>query len=706
MKKLNIALAIITGIPLIALIVLFSPIGNGIVQGIVEGKINEKAPALEAKFVTFSFGISSLDIDLLLKGGTRIIVQGSYSLFSQSVDLQYNIEAKNLHELQPLTQQKLQGGFNVKGSVKGGMDEVAITGESDIAKSQTRFDASIIGGNPSSVNASIKNARLESLLHLVSQPEYAKALINLDAAFTDLNPESAKGNAKLTVTKGDVNEALFAKQFQLTLPQTAFDLNLDAKAAAPKADYDLKLNSNLAKITSSGNLDLTQKALDVIYNVAIEELGVLNPITQMELRGPLNTHGNVKGTFQSPTIKGKSDVAGSQTDYTLVIADSAPKSADVAIKSLKLDKLLYMINQPRYASANIDLDAKLNNLDPKALGGDVKLKATQGKTNAPLVSELAGMKVPVITFNLTSDTNIKQSLAQGESHLKTSLADLDLLKTQLNLNTQQLDSDYKAVVPDLDKLYFATEQHLKGGITITGHLHKSDKLDFTAHSDFLGGTIDAAFNDPQAPFGDGTFKATIKGIKTLLASDLMIQPRIFDSALDGSLDYNLGNKKGQLLATLHDGHILHNKFTRLLLSTTGFDITKEVYVKSDLKSDINDNLITSDLAMKSNLSSISTQGALVDTKKKEVDARINLGVDESTIGVKIKGKLENPGISLDVKDFLQNKAKETIQNEIQKKLLGTQNGDNKQGTNPANLLKDPEKLLKDPGSVLKGLFGN
>lgn len=699
MKKLNIALAIITGVPLLALGILFSPIGNGIVQGIVEGKINEKAPALEAKFETFSFGISSLDIDLLLQGGTHIIVQGSYSLFSQSVDLQYNVEAKNLHELQPLTQQKLQGAFNIKGNVKGGMEELTITGESDIAKSQTNFDASIIEGNPSSVNASIKNARLESLLHLVSQPEYAKALINLNATFTDLNPESARGEARLTITQGDINEQLFAKQFQLTLPQTAFDLNLNAKAAAPKADYNLKLNSNLAKVTSSGNLDLTQKALDVIYNVAVEELGVLNPITQMELRGPFNTNGNVKGTFQSPTIKGQSDVAGSSTNYTLIMKDSAPKSADVTIKSLKLDKLLYMINQPQYASADIDLRAKMSDLNPKALSGDVNLQASQGKTSAPLVSELAGMKVPVITFNLTSDTKIQQSLAQGESHLKTSLVDLDLLKTQLNLNSQQLDTDYKAIVPDLDKLYFATEQHLKGGITVTGHLHKSDKLDFTAHSDFLGGTIDAAFNDPQAPFGDGTFKATIKGIKTLLASDLMIQPRIFDSALDGSLDYNLGNKKGQLLATLHDGHILHNKFTRLLLSTTGFDITKEVYVKSDLKSDINDNLITSDLAMKSNLSSISTKGALVDTKNKEVDARINLGLDESTIGVKIKGKLENPGISLDVKDFLQNKAKQTIQNEIQKKLLGTQGSEQKQGLDPAN-------LLKDPGSVLKGLFGN
>lgn len=499
------------------LVFLFTPPGNSLVQSILEKKINEKSPALQARFERFRFGFSDIDIHLLIQGGTDAVIQGTYSLTGGSVDLVFDVKARNLEALQPLTRQRFNGGFDLSGTAVGTSKDIEIKGESNIAGSRTTFTANTHSGKPKSLNLNVAGAKLDSLLHFISQPRYAKADIDLNVNMTEL-----------------------------------------------------------AKHAPSGN---------------------------------------------------------------------------------------------------------------------VRLDLTNGLSNIPLISELAQMDVPAIRFTLSSDTAIRNAIAQGSSVFQSSLGNLDLTQTSIDLRTQSLRTHYKAVIPDLDKLYFVTKQHMNGGITVDGTVKKDDQLLFTAHSDFLGGVTDATLSDSKAPFGDGTLQATFQNLRTPLISDLLQKPRIFDSGLSGTFDYDVAKKSGLLNATLSDGRILHNKLTRTLKSVTGFDITKEIYVKSDLQSRINDTVILSDLSMKSNLTSIYTKDAMLNTQTKQVDARIDLGFQQSIIGVKISGSTENPDISLDVRDFLKKKAENTLKEEIQKRL-------------PLNPNGSGEKPGMDPGGLIKGLFGN
>ena len=429
-------------------------------------------------------------------------------------------------------------------------------------------------------------------------------------------------------------------------------------------------------IATKGTMNLMAQSVDATYDVNIKELANLQKLIGQKLNGPFKTNGTVKGDQKSMLIDGVSDVAGSATDYHLTLRNFHPEDLTAKVVHLHIDKLLHMVNQPVYAKGLVDIDAKIPSLDIDALKGNVVTHITKGLVHPSPVKKDFNLSIPSdLTFKGDINTRLAGTKAISDVDFVTSIASLKSKTLTYDIKEGSLTTDYNLHVPNLDSLYFVTNQHMKGKITVTGDVKVAKSgLEATAHSDTLDGAFDAVFKNNKA-------HVKIKNIQTVALTDMLLYPHIFDSRANMNLDYDTVTQLGTLHAELLNGQILPNKMSFLLRQMANFDITREVYERTTLDTKIEKKKLHSDLYMKSKLTEITSKDGLVDLEKQYIDTTINVKIRKMCLPVVRKGKLTDPDIKIDSKGVMKAKAKE----EIEKRL--------------------PEDIKKSPaGDVLKKLF--
>jgi len=402
-------------------LVVFTSFGNSLLSPIIEKKIQEQTK-LQSKLTTFSLSMSDFEILLELNRNNTILLKGNYSLFLQSFNIAYRVSLAELQTLQPLTQMQLRSSFATEGSVVGDMKFIRVDGKSDIAKSNTSYRVELKDFDLTSIVATIENADLKSLLYMTGQKEYASATINLDLDFKNIEPKELDGNIELTTTNGRLNADVMKRDFNVTIPNTAFDMNLEALLAKESVEYTYRLDSNLANLSSSGIVTPQPLALDVKYGVNIKELAVLKPMTNADLRGPLNISGVAKGTKESLIVNGKSDIAKSATTYKVALSDFNPTSIIAKVQNADLESLLYMVGEKKYASAAIDLDMNFKNIKPHELDGSVLLVSKNGLLNSAVMKKDFNITIPKTAFSMNLEAILKGESADYKYLLTSNLA--------------------------------------------------------------------------------------------------------------------------------------------------------------------------------------------------------------------------------------------------------------------------------------------
>jgi len=652
---------------------LFTSLGNGVVKPLIETEI-QKQIHLPSKLQRFHLNMSTIDILLELNKGNTVAIKGDYSLFSQSFNLKYNVALAELATLKELTKTELQDSFYTDGTVVGDAKVIKIAGASDVAKSNTSYNVVLENLNPTSIIAKVDKLDLKALLHMLHQKEYAQAAVNLAVNFKNITPHKLDGDILLVTKEGVLNSSVMKKDFGITIPKTDFAMNLDAKLKGDDVDYRYLLTSNLAKISSSGKVKPQPLNVDVKYGVNVAQLAVLKPLTHADIRGPLKLSGTVKGSKEKMLVVGKSDIAASKTTFSAQLADFMPKRATLHIKDLKLQKLLYMIKQPHYADALIDMDADITNADPKNLHGTVLTNLKKGLLDSRYLTKAYKFTstMPKTTFSLQADTKLNKNLIDTKLDLLSSLANLHNKKIRFNMKDGSLQSDYSVNIANLDKLYFVTERHLKGGIVANGDVKKAKDLDFTMHSDIAGGKVDAKLHNDD-------FHADINGLQTLDILDMLIYPKIFKSNIDAKLDYNLVAQKGDFKGFLSHGKFTRNQVLDLTKQYAHIDLYKQLF-KGDVNAKINQEKILASLDLKSNTSSIVTKDTYINSKTQEIKSRLDINANKHPLVVKLSGKIAKPKVEIDASKILKKEAKKALTKELQK------------------------HLGKDVGNLLKGLF--
>ncbi|MCD6172227.1 MAG: hypothetical protein J7J96_00375 [Sulfurimonas sp.] len=656
-----------------AYFVAFTSGGNAILQPIIQEKINEQTK-LNTKLTTFSLTTDEFEIFLELDSFNTIHAKGNYSLSTQAFNVAYKLKLEKIETLKSLTNAPLKGAFRTEGNVKGDMKFMEIDGISDVASSDTSYHVELTDLNPTSIIAKIKDADLVALLELGGQKPYAKAKVDVDVDFKNITPHALDGGIVLTTKNGVLNTPLMNKDFNLTIPKTDFNMNLDAKLKGDDVDYTYALNSNLAKITSSGKVIPEPLKMDIIYGVDVKELAVLKPITKADVRGAFRLNGTVKGTRANMIVDGKSDFASSDTKFTAKLKDFEPASLKATMKNLKLAKVLYMVKQPHYADGVFDLDVDIIDLKSGELKGTVVSNVKKGLIDSKYMTKAYEFKshMPRTSFTLATNTKLNGDIADTKVNLKSSLANFDIKQARVNLKDNSIVSDYITTIPNLDKLYFVTQRHLKGSLSANGELKKGKDLDLTMHSKVAGGDVDVKLHNDD-------LRADLKSIQTLDALKMLIYPEVFKSSLNGVLDYNIAEQKGKFNGDLVDGFFTQNQVLTLVKQYAKIDLYKQKF-KGIVSADINKKKILASLDLKSNTSSITTKNTKLNSKTQKINSKIDIVANKHPIYVTLTGNTASPKVKIDAGEILKEKAKEKL-----KKKLG-------------------DKLGGDVGNLLKGLF--
>jgi len=643
-------------------VIVFTSVGNALVQPTIESKIKEQTK-LDSKLKVFSLSMNSFEIVLELNSNNTVSLKGDYSLFSQSFDVNYHVDLEELKTLKPLTKTQLQSSFHTNGKVVGNMAFIKVDGESDLASSDTNYHVELTDLNPTSIIAKVDTLKLRKLLYMINQKSYASADVNLDLNFKNIKPHQLDGTVKLETLAGKLNAIVMKKDFNITVPRhTAFTMNLDALLKGDDVDYTYILNSNLAKLSSSGKVTPQPLKVAIKYGVNVAKLELLKPITGADVRGRLKLDGTVKGNKAKMSVDGFTDFAASETSFSALLKEFKPSSVQAKVRHLKLQKALYMIKQPHYGDAllalNVDIkDARANNLQ-----GTVSSALINGVVDSKYMTKAYEFKsmMPRTTFNITTKTVLNKDIVDTQVELNSNLANFNIKRARFNIKDASLVSDYIVKIVNLDKLYFATQRHLKGGITAHGELKKAKDLDFTMHSNVAGGKLDAKLHNDD-------FHADITSMQTLEVLDMLIYPKVFKSAIDGKLDYNLAKESGVFDGKLSNGVFTKNQVLDLTKKYAHIDLYKQKF-KGDVNAKIQKEHILASLDLKSNTSSIITKNTKLNSKTQKIDSKIEINANKHPITLKLKGDINHPKVSVNADKLLKDEGKKVVKKAVKKEL--------------------------------------
>ena len=642
----------------------FTQAGNNLVQPFAEKKIQEFTK-LDSKLSTFTLGLSSFEIKVDLDTQNSVHIIGNYDIIRQSFNTLYDVKFSQLENLESLTKKPLQGKLFTNGNAKGSKIFMQIDGKSDLAKSITKYHVELTNLDPTSIIATIESADLASLLKLIGEKPYATGKINTDINFKNIKPHQLDGTIALNTVDGKINHDFMSKAFELNIPKTTFNMKLDATLKGDDIKYDYLLDSNLAKIKSDGLVTPEPLKVDLKYDLDVQELAVLKPITQQDIRGPLGLKGTAKGTRKNMIVEGVSNIADSDTHFSTILTQLKPSSVNANIDKLKIKKLLYMLHQPAYGDGILSLNADLQNLKKGELKGTLLASVKKGLLNSKYISKEQKFKtqMPTTHFNFVSNTELNGNLSQTKFNFKSTLVSLDIDKALYNLEDKSIESDFKTSIPDLSKLFFVTERELQGDIALDGSIKKhGDEMELYVHSNVADGKLDAKLINDD-------LDVDLQSIQTLKALEMLVYPQIFDASLNGKLNYNLKEKLGKFQGNLLDGKFTQNIMLSLVKQYGKVDLYKEKFT-GDVYADINKEKLLASFELASNNSSIATKAAKLDSKSKTIDARIDITANKHPIGITIKGKTSSPDVSIDAASVIQNEVEKVVGEKLNGLLKG------------------------------------
>ncbi|QOY55188.1 hypothetical protein HUE87_02815 [Candidatus Sulfurimonas marisnigri] len=642
-----------------AYVMAFTSIGNGMLAPTIEAKIREQTK-LDSKLRVFSLSMSDFEIELELNKNNILTINGKYSLFKENFNIEYKVKLNELKTLKSLTGTELNKSLYTSGIIKGNIAFVEIDGVSDLAQSNTTYHIELTDLNPTSIIARVKDLKLASLLDMTSQSAYASADVNLDINFKNINLHALDGNIILSTKNGIIDPTLMKSDFNVTIPKTTFFMNLDAKLKGDYIDYSCELASNLFNINSSGKVLPEPFKTDAKYSLNIKELAVLKPITGADIRGVFKLRGIVNGTKEKLTVKGESDVASSTTKFEAVLKDFSPAKVKASVKNMQLKKVLYMLKQPHYTDGLISLDADISDARVGKLKGKVVSTLKDGVLDSEYITKISEFKsaMPNTIYSTKTETILDGNNVDMKVDFNSNIANIDIKRARFNIKDKSLKSDYEVGIEDLDKLFFATNQHMRGKIILNGDLSKTKDLDLTLHTKLSGGKIDAKLHNDD-------FSAEIKSVDTIGVLNMLIYPEIFKSTLNAKLDYNLALSKGVLSGHVADGHFVKNQTFDLIKQYTKFDMYRESF-NGDISAKINKENILASLNIRSKQASIKSTGTKLNTKTSMINSDIIVQTKKDTITANINGDVNSPKVRVDLDKFLKSKAGEAVKKKIDK----------------------------------------
>ncbi|RAX54685.1 hypothetical protein CCY99_02675 [Helicobacter sp. 16-1353] len=667
MKKFFIGLLFLIIIILVVVFVLlFTSFGNNILKPHIQSQIDKYSP-IPISLDVFNLRWGSFTLELNSQSNINITSNGTFSLIGQDIDAILNIKIANPSNIKELATAgvNLQNDFLIENVIRGKFTNIEIDTKSNIANGNLRIVTTIANFKPTKIIADLEKLQVDELLAVVGKKPYVSGEINANANIVGDENLQFTGQALAKISSGTVSTNLVKQDFNIAVPSTTFTVNLLANFDGTNIIHKLEFLSNIGNINSNGNTIIKTLKTNSTYDVDIADLSPFTPFVGMPLRGSFRTDGKIIGNAKWMNVEGKSDFAASNTMYSVSFEQyTKPKDALITIKNLRIEDVLYMLVKPIYSkgllNANLDfkgISSAINGNYSHTLNGNIQKNVIKNEFDINLNNNLS----------YTHKANATFSNGNGliNADILTELANLNVKNAVLNISNLSLNAPYTLDVLDLKKLAFITPKELKGSIHANGEIKWTPtSLYADLKSDIFGGNLDAHLNNNIASI-------MIKNMNSTGILDMLQYPQFFKSNINGDIQYDTQTQQGKMEMILNQGSFTENKLTNLIQNLLKFDTTKEVYNNIKIDGTIDKKLITADLNMLSNNTSVTSKDAKIDIENDNINANLVLKVQNYELGAIVSGKIANPNIKLDTKklgqDILKNlKSNKKVQEQKEK----------------------------------------
>lgn len=414
-------------------------------------------------------------------------------------------------------------------------------------------------------------------------------------------------------------------------------------------DFSASIDDN-SNINISGILEIFKKRVDLKYDIKINELAYLENLIKQRFNGSFFTKGTFKGNKNFAVIQGISDLAKSDTKYKINLVNFEAKDINFNVKNAHIDSILNLLNKPIYARGKLNILGKIKNAKIGFLDGNITANIKKGKLLNKVINKHFKQNIQTnIYFNSLAKAKLSGSIVDVESDLITSMADIFLNQTIIDLRTNELKSDYKIDFKNLSKLQGIVGSKLNGNFITNGNIEvKNGIIDIQGKSNLLNSKteyttkiIDSDLNQLNFSINDAKLDSFFHMIDNPVYAvgklDIKGQIRNRDkNDFYGTINTNI--KEGKLI-----NEVINNLFKKNLKDKVTFTTSIDTNLENDKA--------ISNIIFKSSLAKLLTHKTIFDISKSTLSSDYLLNVPslrklEGLTSVKMRGVLDLNGTIL------------------------------------------------------------
>ena len=425
----------------------------------------------------------------------------------------------------------------------------------------------------------------------------------------------------------------------------------DFKLSFKTINFDAKINDD-SIINITGDFDIFKQNVDLKYDIKINDLKTLKNLTKQDLKGPFSTNGVFKGDKHEAVVQGTSDIALSKTKYYVNLVDFEAKNIHIDLQGAKIEELLNLLDKPIYAKGDLNISADIKNIDISNLDGAIVANISKGKINNEVVNkEFSQTLQTAINFDGDINASLLGKIVEVKSELVTSLADIFINKTIIDLEKNKTTSDYKIDVKNLNKLEGINGKKINGEFITTGNIVSENSITLVdGTSNIL--ESDASYNFKIKDSNVQNINFKIENAKLEKLFHMLNEPVYAKGNL--LIQGDIKNAKLDKLDGLIISKVSQAKIVNEVVNTVFKHEIKDV-INVDLQVDTSlvPNQAISKALVKSNIMNLSVDNGIFDFKEASFNSDYLLKIP-SLDKLKDFTKTKVRG-ALDIKGELQNK---------------------------------------------------
>ncbi len=416
-------------------------------------------------------------------------------------------------------------------------------------------------------------------------------------------------------------------------------------------------------IKLDAKIDLFSESINGMYSIDIKKLSNLPLSGANKLNGSFKTNGQISGNWKRLYISGKSGIFGGITKYKIAVQRlNTLTTAKVYIKAGEISKLLAVKLIPAYINGLFNIYANIE-ISGGKLTGRIITKVYNAALNRKVINKNWKTKISRnYKLAFMSKTIIQKGFAKTQIRFKSDPTNISSKNITIDLADKSIKGDYLIKIPDLQKIEFITGMPIRGFATASGTINKGKRLIVSGRLLFSAGSA-------RYRLKDALLKVNSDNIKSSKLLYMLFYPQVFRSRRKIRFLYDLKQKKGEFSGRFADGRIERGLLTDLIKNILHFDMTGEIYKKTEISGNVSKDMLMADLDMKSSRTEISSKKFKINFNNNTINSKFKITVKKQSVLADIYGDLKSPEITVDASELIKSKIKKRINKVIRSKVL-------------------------------------